>query len=173
MDWHLPVAIAAVLFGVFVLFRFRPLVGGVSQKAARGELKEARARLANAKTDAERVEALLAAADACARTVGLAGAASSYYLRAMRVAPDRTDLVERAAAGLARRPRLLETLLWRRLGAEPWTGPHADATRAVLKELLALYGNRRRSQLRLRMVERALEAIGGERPLRTSISPDK
>ncbi len=159
MDWQLSVELAAVVFGAFVLYRFRPAIGGDTKKPGRGVLKEARDRLANAKNDAEKSDALAAAGDACARTVGLGGAASSYYLRAMRLAPDSVELVDRAAQGLARRPRLLETLMWRRLGMEPWLGEHRAATQAALRQLHVIYTKSRRSVMRAKMVERALEAI--------------
>lgn len=159
MDWHWSVLVAAALFGAFVLYRFRPAIGDRAKKPGRAELKEARDRLAKAKNDAEKSDALAAAGDACARTVGLGGAASSYYLRAMRLAPKSADLVDRAAQGLARRPRLLETLMWRRLGMEPWLGDHRAATQAALRQLHVIYTKTRRSVMRAKMVERALEEI--------------
>lgn len=159
MDWQIAMVVAAVVFGLFVFYRFRPLLGGRAGGPVAVELKEARARLSKASTDAEKTEALAAAGDACAKTVGLGSAASSYYLRAMRLSPTSDALVERAAAGLSRRPRTLETLMWRRLGAEPWTGESANATKAALKQLIAIYTQKRRSALRARMAERALEAM--------------
>ena len=159
MDWQLSLVLAAVVFGAFVLYKFRPAIGDRAKKPGRAELKEARDRLEKATTDAEKAAALADAGDACARTVGLGDAAASYYLRAMRVEPKSESLVDRAAHGLARRPRILETLLWRRLGAEPWMGDHRDATRAALRHLHAIYTKSRRSMMRAKMVERALEAI--------------
>ncbi|HEX7664453.1 MAG TPA: hypothetical protein VF407_08085 [Polyangiaceae bacterium] len=159
MDWQLAIVVAAVVFGLFVFYRFRPLLGGRAGGPVGVELKEARARLAKAANDTEKTEALAACGDACAKQIGLGGAASSYYLRAMRLSPTSEALVERAATGLARRPRTLETLMWRRLGAEPWTSGSADATKAALKQLIAVYTGKRRSALRARMAERALEAM--------------
>jgi hypothetical protein len=159
MDWQLSVVAAAVIFGLYVLYKFRPIFGKRGTGAARVELRAARARLAKATTDAERLEALLAAGDACARTVGLGGGASSYFFRAMRLAPSSATTVDHAATALARRPRILETLLWRRLGAESWNGESADATRAALRHLIAIYTTTRRSALRARAMERALESL--------------
>jgi hypothetical protein len=160
MDWQVvSVVVAAVIFGLYVLYKFRPFFGEAGGGAGRGDLREARARLTKATSDAERLEALLAAGDACARTVGLGGGASSYYLRAMRLAPTSDEVVLHAAQNLERRPRILETLLWRRLGAEPWTGDHAKATRAALRQLISIYTTKRRSALRARAMERALAAI--------------
>lgn len=159
MDWQLPVVVASVIFGLYVLYKFRPFFGEAGGGAGRVDLREARARLTKATTDAERLEALLAAGDACARTVGLGGGASSYYFRAMRLAPSSDQIVEHAARHLARRPRILETLMWRRLGTEPWTGDQTKATRAALKQLIAIYTTKRRSALRARAMERALAAL--------------
>ncbi len=159
MDWQVSVVVAAVIFGLYVLYKFRPILGERGAGSGRAELRDARARLTKATTDAERLDALLAAGDACARTVGLGGGASAYYFRAMRLAPTSDQVVEHVAQGLARRPRILETLLWRRLGAEPWTGESTNATRAVLRQLIAIYTTKRRSALRARAMENALSAI--------------
>ena len=159
MDWHVSVVVAAVIFGLYVLYKFRPIFGERGGGAGRGDLRAARARLTKATTDAERLEALLAAGDACARTVGLGGGASSYYLRAMRLAPSSEQIVDQASQELARRPRILETLLWRRLGSEPWGGDSTNATRAALRQLIAIYTTTRRSALRARAMERALAAL--------------
>jgi hypothetical protein len=162
MDWQVSVAATAAIFGLYILYKFRPFFGERGGGGAgRIDLRDARTRLANATTDAERLEALLAAGDACARTVGLGGSASSYFFRAMRLAPGSATIVEHAATALARRPRILETLLWRRLGSEPWSGESADATRAALRQLISIYTTTRRSALRARAMERALENLGG------------
>ena len=61
-------------------------------------------------------------------TLGGMGSALGFYLRTMRAHPASAEVVERAARTLSRRPRALESLLWRRLGAEGWRGPgHAAA----------------------------------------------
>ncbi|MEO8874354.1 MAG: hypothetical protein ABI461_02105, partial [Polyangiaceae bacterium] len=150
---------AAAIFGLFVLYKFRPVFEGNGSGAGPAELREARKRLTQATSDTERLEAILAAGDACARTVGLGGGASSYYFRAMRLAPTSAEIVDHAAKGLARRPRILETLLWRRLGAEPWTGDCANATRAAIRQLIAIYTGNRKSALRARAMERALASL--------------
>jgi len=154
---------------LYVLYKFRPIFGEGGGVGGRAELRDARARLTKATNDGERLEALLAAGDACARTVGLGGGASSYYFRAMRLAPASSEVVEHAARGLARRPRILETLMWRRLGTESWTGEHASATRAALKQLIAIYTTKRRSALRARAMEKALLALEVTEPK----SPEK
>ena len=43
MDWQLAIVVAAVVFGLFVFYRFRPLLGGRAGGPVGVELKEARA----------------------------------------------------------------------------------------------------------------------------------
>jgi len=90
---------------------------------------------------------------------GGAGSAIGYYLRAMRVNPRSASLIERASKGLARRPRALESLLWRRLGAERWAGGGEAAARAALRQLKVLYAGPLRNPQRARAMEFALEAL--------------
>jgi len=68
--------------------------------------------------------------------------------------------VERLALELARRPRKLETLLWRHLAAVQWTGEHRDSVRASLDALRVLYEGRLKNAVRARALARALEATG-------------
>ena len=120
MNWQLPLVIAAALFGGFMIWRSRPILRGPRRSAAsRGALREAKKRVEQATTAKERALALCDAGDACAASFRTTSAIG-YYLRAMRADPTSPFLVERAAMGLGRRPHALESLLWRRLGAEPW-----------------------------------------------------
>jgi hypothetical protein len=159
MDWHLPLAVAAAVFLVVLLWNVRPRVGP-GRGAKRVALAAARARIEAAKTDAERAVALCDAGDACA--MGLAGSESAigYYLRAMRASPHDAELVARAAKGLSRRPRALESLLWRRLGAEPWTGPGEKAARVAIDELAKLYAGPLHNAPRARALENARALFG-------------
>lgn len=149
---------SALLFFAYVLFRVWPSFGG-DRKPLRAILKDARARIDAAEDDAERAEALCDAGDACAVAVGRGGAAMQFYLRAMRVAPRSEDVAKRAIAGLSHRPRVLEKLLWRRLGSEPWTGPTKPVTELALAALLELYRHKRPDASRARAIERALESL--------------
>jgi hypothetical protein len=160
-DWHLLVVVTAALFGAFVIYKFRPALGlgARFRPSERKEVVAAKARLDAAKTDAGRSLALADAADACTRGGGSRSAAIGYYLRAMRLDPTSADLVDRAAAGLARRPRALESLLWRRLGSDPWFGATGPAARAALRHLAGLYSGPLRSAIRARALEHAATAI--------------
>ena len=159
MDWHLPLVISAGVFVVFLLWRMRPSFEGSGDHSARAALKAAKLRVEQAKSDEERALALCDAADACVAGIGGAGSAVGYYLRAMRVNPRSAALVERAAKGLARRPRALESLVWRRLGAERWAGGGEAAARAALRQLQVLYAGPLRNPQRSRAMEFALEAL--------------
>jgi selenocysteine lyase/cysteine desulfurase len=67
--------------------------------------------------------------------------------------------VTRSAKGLARKPRALESLLWRRLGAEPWLGGGEAAAKVALKELVRLYEGPLRSPSKARAMENALAVM--------------
>jgi hypothetical protein len=155
MDWKL--IAAATVFGLYVIYRFRPVLAG---RGSRASLADARKKIESAKTDAERAEALAAAGDACARSVGRTTGAIGYYLRAMRANPASAELVERAATGLARRPHALEQLLWRRLGSEPWTGDRRAPAVAAVRHLVTLYEGSVKNRTRGRAFEHVLDALG-------------
>lgn len=163
MDWKL--IAAATVFGLYVIYRFRPMFTG--SRAALGSLAEARKKIDAAKTDEERALALAEAGDACASTVGRTTGAVGYYTRAMRASPASVDMVERAAKGLARRPRALEQLLWRRLASEAWDGEKKAAALAALAHLHRLYERSPRNKTRARMFEHMLVALGAPVPPRT------
>jgi hypothetical protein len=160
MAWNVPLVVATVVFVVFLGWKLRPRIGGGGGGGKRGALREAKQRASGAKSDAERALALCDAGDAAAG--GLAGSESAvgYYLRAMRLQPRSADLVVRAAKGLERRPRALESLLWRRLGAEPWKDGGEDAARAALAELARLYAGVLRNAPRARAIDNARALLG-------------
>ncbi len=161
MDWHLPLVIATALFLAFMVWRVRPALSrGRGARPRRGALREAQKRIEGAKTPQEKALALSDAGDACAYALGRATGAIGYYLRAMRSDPASAEIVERAARGLARRPRALESLLWRRLGAEVWGGDAKPAALAALRHLVRLYGGALRQPTRARALENALRALG-------------
>jgi hypothetical protein len=158
-DWHIPLIVAAAVFFAFILWKMRPAVFAFPSGKNRRNLREAQARIEAAKDDASRAVALCDAADASAAQPGGVTSAIGYYLRAMRTDPHSAAVVDRAAAGLARRPRALESLLWRRLGAEPWSGEGRAAARAALKHLAALYDGPLRNAPRARALEHALASL--------------
>jgi hypothetical protein len=163
MPWNVPLVVASAVFVLFLLWKLRPRMGGGGGEGRGAALRAARARATAAKNDEERALALCDAGDAAAS--GLAGSESAigYYLRAMRASPHSADLVARAARGLTRKPRALESLLWRRLGAEPWVGGGEVAAKVALQELARLYAGPLRNAARARAMENALTLLAGDK----------
>jgi hypothetical protein len=158
MTPELPLVLVAVLFAGFMVWRMRPTF-----HRTRGEgrtlLRAAQRRIEVAATPGDRARALCDAGDACAASLRSASAVG-YYLRAMRTDPTSSILVERAAAALEKRPHALESLLWRRLGAEPWSGTSRSAAATALRELAFLYEGPLRNRARARALDFALAALG-------------
>jgi hypothetical protein len=116
-------------------------------------------RIESATDERTRALALCDAADILAKTIAGTENATTLYLRAIRTDPDSAEIVKRAAAGLAARPHALESLLWRRLGASPWTGPPNEAVCAALDALSVLYRGRLKNGARARSLEHARDAL--------------
>jgi len=159
MTWNLPLVVTAGVFVLFLLYRLRPAMPGSRKGGAGVALREAKKRIEAAKDDAARALALADAGDACARSVGRTTGAVGYYLRAMRTNPASAALVERATVALARRPHALESLLWRRLGAEAWTGDREAAARTALSQLVRLYDGPLKNRVRARAIDNMLAAL--------------
>ncbi len=161
MTWNVPLVVATVVFLAFLVWKLRPSLseggegGGGGASGRRAALRAAKQRVEAAKTDEERGIALCDVGDIVAAGLARSESAVGYYLRAMRASPRSAELVTRAAKGLARRPRALESLLWRRLGAEPWRGGGEAAARAAIDELARLYAGPLRNAPRARAMENA------------------
>jgi hypothetical protein len=162
----LAVVIAAGLFLGYLLVQVRP---GRSRrrKELDSAIRAARLRAMDAKTDADRAEALTAAGELAAKSSRWTSAAG-LFLRALRAHPASADVVRRTSAALALRPRLLESILLRRVAASAaQPGPDADeALVASLEGLAEIYG-RRHDKGRARLVERLLAR---EKGVKTSSS---
>ncbi len=74
----------------------------------------------------------------------------------MRLAPSDVGVIDRAAKALAKKPRLLEALLWKRLAAAGPGGPERVAVEAALAALAGAYGRMPRRSLRQRAVQNIL-----------------
>jgi hypothetical protein len=160
MDWQVPLVISAAVFGAFLLWKMRPSFGARGDRnSGRIALRQAKTRIEAAKTDEERALALCDAGDASAAAIGGGNSAIGYYLRAMRTNPRSIEVVERACKGLSRRPRALESLLWRRLGAVEWTGTGEASAHRALSELAALYTGPLRNPAKARAMELGLVAL--------------
>jgi hypothetical protein len=155
-DWSVPLIVATAAFLAVLVWRVRPVVARGRARGATAEaLREAHARIEAATSEPDRAIALCEAA----ALVGPRGA-RGLYLRAMRADPASASVVERAAAGLARRPRALESLLWRHLATTPWTTSR-EATRAALDVLRTLYEGPLRNPVRAQAMAHARDALGG------------
>jgi hypothetical protein len=87
-----------------------------------------------------------------------AGEARGMYLRAMRADPASAEIVGRVVAGLAGRPRALESLLWRYLASRPWTDSK-EATRAALDAMRVLYEGPLKSAVRAKAMGHARDTL--------------
>jgi hypothetical protein len=158
-DSLFPLTLSAGAFLAVLIWRVRPLAPWTTKRrASREALQQARLRIESASEGRDRALALCDAADLVARQVRGPGDAVGLYLRAIRSDPKSADVVQRAVAGLARRPRALESLLWRYLAAASWVQA-PDAAAAALDALRTLYEGPRRNAVRARAIANAREAL--------------
>jgi len=157
-----PLVFAAIAFFALLVWQVRPLWPWRPQhrELARA-LHEARMRIAAAPDGPKRAQALCDAADLVARRAAILGGwarVAALFGRAVRSDPRSLVVVTRSIAGLAHRPRELESLLWRHLALAPWTEA-PDAVRASLKALRTLYEGPIRRSARARALERAEDVL--------------
>ncbi len=141
----------ALLFAVYVIVQVRPgfLRGG--RRATTG-IREAHDRARTATTPDARALALVEAGEVAAKAGRWISAAGSF-LRAFRSDPSSALVVTRTAAAMAPRPRLLESLLLRKVATfDPATPPGDPALVTTLEHLRALY-EKRRDKGKARLVE--------------------
>lgn len=162
MDWQIPLLVSTLTFAAFLVFRMRPAVTPRARERA-AELAVATKRIEASKDDRARALALADAADACV-ALGRMDRAAGYYQRALRSDPCAAQIVERTAAGLARRPSALERLMWRHLAAHAWQDEGHDAALAGLRTLERIYAKRPRHRTRAQAIARAIAALGGTPP---------
>ena len=145
--WQIVLAGVAVLFLAFVLWQIRP--GRTPGGPLGAEVKAARARAHTATTPRARAEALCQAG-ALAVSDGARWTSSvGFFLRAMNADPTWPGAVgELVLAFRRRRPRMLEKILWRRLGHLPWDDAHRPALLVVARSLRELYEKERRDAVR-------------------------
>jgi hypothetical protein len=159
-EWSTPLVLATCAFLAVLLWRVRPAwPWSGKRKASREALREARARIEAAKDPTARALALCDAADLTARPGVRLGGAAGLYQRALRTDPSSAAVVSRAVAGLASRPRALESLLWRTLAAASWTGDSRDAARIALDALRTLYEGPLRNAVRAKAFGHARDAL--------------
>ncbi len=147
--------VMVALFAVYVIVQVRPAARRGGRKTTEA-IRAAHGRAREAKTTEARSAALADAGEAAAKAGRYVSAAGSF-LRALRANPASPEIVHRTGAALASRPRLLESLLLRRVAAVPAAPPSSrdPAFIALLEELAVVYGHRR-DRGRARLVERLL-----------------
>lgn len=129
--------VAAGFFVAYLALQVRPLLSP-KRRAILAEVKTARRQAAEATTDEQRALSLVAAGEAAVRAQRYTSAAG-LFLRALRVDPSSAQVVERVSMSLRSRPRLLRSLLERRLAALTAADARGDAYVAMLRALAAVY----------------------------------
>lgn len=162
MDWRIALVASAIVFGAFIVFKVRPVLSATRRRGEmRQALKQARGRIEAAQGAEDKARALADAADACA-AIRRPAEAASYFARAMRTDPTSSGIVERAAKALEPYPYPLEALLWRKLGASPWTGDTRESVECALAHLAKVYAGPMHDGARARAIDRALISLGAE-----------
>lgn len=142
-----------VLFGTYVVLQLLP--AGRRRRRAPGAVERAeRARAAAATTPRDRATALAAAASAAAQERRWTRAAG-LYLRALRADPTAIGIAPDLVATVGgRRPRLAESILWRRLAAVPDDDAHRAAAAEIASSLAGLYASGLRDRARAEVLRR-------------------
>ena len=148
----------AMLFLGFLLVRMRP--GGSDRGALSAEVRAARDRARAAVTPRARAEALVEAGRLSVKSGGRWTAGAGFFLRAMNTDPTWPDAVQQLVSTFKmRRPRLLEKILWRRLGHLPWDDAHRPVLREVASGLVRLYERELRDRSRAEVMRRVLRTF--------------
>ncbi len=147
-----------VLLGICIIFGLYVALQRWPGRRRKGrvhlvDVREARQRAASAATASERADALADAGEAAARARRWTSAAG-LFLRALRADPTRAHIVVRADAALAARPRIVESILWRRLAALPDDDAHRTASLELATRLATVYEERLRDPARAAVLRR-------------------
>ena len=142
MNWQTALGLAAALFGVFIVFRFRPVFPGGESSAKREALRLLRKQILSEQDGEKKAELLCAAAKLCLEAPGLKRRARRYAFRAVALAPRSTSVFAKASDHLADSPRALEKACWRVLG-ECANESHHPNFREAIRKLGVAYELRR------------------------------
>lgn len=150
------VVAASVAFALIILWRFRPQL--TSTEHDRPVPKKLAAQLEAASAPADKAK-LLYDAGSQALSALRYGSAENYFRRALRVLPGSAELVDQIATALARRPRGLEALLWRRLSDASYSGAERQASLAAMAALIRLYDRTPKQRQRAAALRRLLREL--------------
>lgn len=147
------VVVAAIFLG-YLLIQVRPTLSPAG-RAALGVARAASQRAREAKDDTARAIALCDAGEANAKARRWLSSVG-YFSRALRVAPEVAPVVERMSAALATRPRLLASVLERRMMV---AGHNSDRTEfvALAKRLVPLLSGSARRRAHAAWLKRLIE----------------
>jgi hypothetical protein len=157
--WRHALTIVALAFLLFLVGRLVPLRGRRSRGEVAAALRAARERARLAETPRARAEALCEGAVIAAERAHRWTASAGLFLRAMRADPTWAGAVEHARRALTRRPRLLESILWRRLALLRWEGAERGAAKATAEALASLPARGREGRARADVVRRLAERL--------------
>jgi hypothetical protein len=141
-----------LVFGAYVLSQLWP-GRRKARRAHLAEVREARKRASSATTPHERADALADAGEAAAKARRWTSAAG-LFLRALRADPTRARVVARVDEALGARPRIVESILWRRLAALPDDDAHRAASLEIATRLAAVYEHKLRDPARASVLRR-------------------
>ena len=150
-------AFAAIVFALYLFWKLRPAMGvdDALELRRRADTTLA-ASLALLPNDAARVTMLCDEAERLASAMGRRRRAAMLFARAMRLAPADATIVARATKALLKKPRLLESLLWKRLAQAPGGVADKAAVEATLDALAQAYGKMPRRGMRQRAMQHLL-----------------
>lgn len=157
---EIALVLASVAFALFVIWRFRPQLGGEREIPISKKLNQ---KLEQASGAAEKAEILYAAGESSLRALRV-GHAEAYFRRALRLQPNSAELLTRVMAALQRWPRARENLLWRKLADQPMGGEGQAAALVALRALHDTYLARGRLRPRARALAHVLAALGAPVP---------
>lgn len=144
----------AAAFAAYLFVQVRPAFSP-RRRALYAELRAARKRAEVADSEPARALALADAAEIAVRANRWV-AASGLFLRALRADPHGLELVTRMAAVLSPRPRLLASILERRMGAMGDGVDERPAFVAMARALLALYEGPLRRRFHAKLMARLI-----------------
>lgn len=144
----------AAAFAAYLFVQVRPALSP-RRRALYAELRAARKRAEEADSEPARATALADAGEIAARG-GRWVAASGLFLRALRAAPHDLELVSRLSAALSPRPRLLASILERRMGAVGEGPDERPAFVAMARALLPLYEGPLRRRFNAKLMARLI-----------------
>ncbi len=144
----------AVVFGGYLLVQVRPAFSPRG-RALLAEVRSSRKRATEATTPELRAVLLAQAGEAAARAKRWVSAAG-LFLRALRADPESVSLITRMTAALSPRPRLLGSILERRMDSLSESDRGRRAFIAMARALVDLYQGPLRRRFHAKLIGRLI-----------------